>query len=175
VTNCGTRCGCQTEWKARWVLNWKPHQSTKITFFWILNFVYMKMNNKKRHDFSSMYNQWHSIMEISIYTVFPPSELNIWYKELNSSLTCLQRPASGLWSEPVQSSLNLHILFLKHWHFYPPNCAQVSNTVSSMRCPAQTVHLFLTSFMPSCPFHPPWFNHPNNTRWRVKIMKLLFK
>jgi hypothetical protein len=25
----------------------------------------------------------------------------------------------------------------------------------------------------SCPPHPPWFNHPDNIRWRIQIMKFI--
>jgi hypothetical protein len=25
----------------------------------------------------------------------------------------------------------------------------------------------------SSPPHPPWFNHPNNIRWRVQAMKFI--
>jgi hypothetical protein len=25
----------------------------------------------------------------------------------------------------------------------------------------------------SCPPHPPWFNHHNNIRWRIQVMKFI--
>jgi hypothetical protein len=25
----------------------------------------------------------------------------------------------------------------------------------------------------SCPPHPPWFNHPNNIRWRIQTVKFI--
>jgi hypothetical protein len=43
--------------------------------------------------------------------------------------------------------------------FWPPN----QNPVNTSPLP-HAWHM-------SCPPHPPWFNHPNNIRWRTQAVK----
>jgi hypothetical protein len=70
--------------------------------------------------------------------------------------------------DPYLPKVNLNVILpptprTSQWYlpFGPPNQNPVNTCPFPYAC-----HL-------SLPLHPPWFNHPNNIRWRIQAMKFI--
>jgi hypothetical protein len=97
--------------------------------------------------------------------------------ESEGSLPCSQKPATGPYPVPAESSsprrpylpkVHLNVIFpptprSSQWSltFGPPNQNPVNTSPLPHAC-----HM-------SRPPHPPWFNHPNNIRWRIQAVKFI--
>jgi hypothetical protein len=97
--------------------------------------------------------------------------------ELEGSLPCSQKPATGPYPEPAESSS-------PHWSLSPkshfniifpptPRSFQWSLTFGPPnQNPVNTSPLPHACHM-SRPPQPPWVNHPNNIRWRLQTVKFI--
>jgi hypothetical protein len=100
-----------------------------------------------------------------------------FFMEPKSLLLCSQKPAIGPYSEPLNPVFPID-LYLPMVHLNvilspTPWSSQWSLTFGpSNQNPINTSPIPHACHMSGLP-HPPWFNHPNNIRWRIQAVKFI--